>query len=93
MTRFFKSKFINLDEFLNINAFDPYFENEKCDGFVFNLIDSKISTERVKEKYYSIKGNEKVIIRFSKADSNLILKEARIVDALNMIKDLSLIHI
>ena len=87
MTRFFKSKFINLDEFLNINAFDPYFENEKCDGFVFNLIDSKISTERVKEKYYSIKGNEKVIIRFSKADSNLILKEARIVDALNMIKD------
>lgn len=80
MTRFYRKKYILDFELINLKSFDIFFKKEFCDGIIFNVLNTGIDKEKIKNSFKLIKNNETVILNLLdyKLDSNIIKESFRI---------------
>lgn len=63
ITRFFKVLFMDENDFLNINSYDMFFEENYCDGLIINLIRKTLNVKVIKQKIKDI-NDIRVIVKY-----------------------------
>lgn len=74
ITRFFKVIYLSEKEFMALNNFDVYFENNFCDGLVLKIIRQKLSTNEINNKIKTI-NNERIVAIPSEDVPDILFKE------------------
>ena len=74
ITRFYKTIFVNEEEFSNLKSFDIFFDRYYCDGIVINLLKYHLSDEEIETKVRSI-GNERVVLCYPKKPISSVLEK------------------
>lgn len=63
ITRFFKVLFMDENDFLNINSYNMFFEENYCDGIIVNLIRRTLSSKKINQKINAI-NDVRVIVKY-----------------------------
>lgn len=86
MTRYYRVKYITDYELLNLKSFELFFEENFCDGLIFNVINTIGNPEAVKNAFYNIKKNETVILKISSSlIPEKIVKEIQRIEGLQSV--------
>ena len=87
MTRFYKTIFLDENEFLNLSSFAILFEENYCDGLVIKLINKKNSVKCILNHFEEMDRSENVVIIIPSESTDIIVKEALKLKALISIRE------
>lgn len=75
ITRFFKTWFVEENDFINIKNLSYYFENNYCDGVVIYLLRNNISDEQIKDTIDKV-NDKRLIVKYPSKQIDEILYES-----------------
>lgn len=75
ITRFFKTWFVEENDFINIKNLCYYFENNYCDGVVIYLLRNNISDEKIKDTIDKV-NDKRLIVKYPSKQIDEILYES-----------------